>query len=93
MRFFYQRYSLTSVLAARNHVRFTDVQMCDCGKLLVHSDLPSGGNSEVFYVLLNYSTASYVTSEKLTRDPTIRRFQTPWKEVRLHLLSNQSDPL
>ncbi|KAL5960859.1 hypothetical protein TSMEX_011391 [Taenia solium] len=76
-----ERYSLTSVLAARNRVRFTDVQARDCGKLLVHSDFPPGGNSEVFYVLLNYSTASYVTSEKLPRDPTTRRFQTPWKET------------
>ncbi|KAL5112550.1 N-alpha-acetyltransferase 15 NatA auxiliary subunit [Taenia crassiceps] len=76
-----ERYSLTSVLAARNRVRFTDVQMRDCGKLLVHSDFPPGGSSEVFYVLLNYSTASYVTSEKLPRESTIRRFQTPWKET------------
>ncbi|VDK41883.1 unnamed protein product [Taenia asiatica] len=76
-----ERYSLASVLAARNRVRFTDVQARDCGKLLVHSDFPPEGNSEVVYVLLNYSTASYVTSEKLPRDPTTRRFQTPWKET------------
>ncbi|CDS40580.1 breast cancer type 2 susceptibility protein [Echinococcus multilocularis] len=76
-----ERYSLTSVLAARSRVRFTDVQMRDHGKLSVHSDFPPGDNSEVYYILLNYSAASYVTSEKLPRDPTIRRFQTPWKET------------
>ncbi|EUB57235.1 NMDA receptor-regulated protein [Echinococcus granulosus] len=76
-----ERYSLASVLAARSRVRFTDVQMRDHGKLSVHSDFPPGGNPEVYYILLNYSAASYVTSEKLPRDPTIRRFQTPWKET------------
>lgn len=46
------------------------------------SDFPPNGSPAVNCVLLNYTTASYVTTETVARDISVnRRFQTPWKEV------------
>uniref|UniRef100_A0A5K3FA68 BRCA-2_OB1 domain-containing protein n=1 Tax=Mesocestoides corti TaxID=53468 RepID=A0A5K3FA68_MESCO len=77
-----ERYCLSSVLAEGNRVRFTDVQLRGgCGRFQLDRDFPPEGSSEVNIVSLTYSAASYVTFEGMPRDPTTRRFQTPWQET------------
>nr|CDS33775.1 Loss of heterozygosity 11 chromosomal region 2 [Hymenolepis microstoma] len=77
-----ERYCLNSVLSARNRVRFTDVQLKSVSKLQMNPDFPPNGSSEVNCVLLNYTAASYVTTETAPRDISVnKRFQTPWKET------------
>ena len=88
--YFVQRYSLASVLTPGNRVRFTDVQLRSCDTLQVYSDFPPEVNPEVSCVLLNYSTASYVTAEVAPQDLSPKRFQTPWKEVRVNFLFRYS---
>ncbi|VDO10343.1 unnamed protein product [Rodentolepis nana] len=76
------RYCLSSVLSARNRVRFTDVQLKSISKLQLDPDFPPNGNQDVNCVLLNYTAASYVTTETAPRDISMnKRFQTPWKET------------
>ncbi|KAM7540143.1 hypothetical protein Aperf_G00000030344 [Anoplocephala perfoliata] len=77
-----ERYCLKSVLSAGNRVRFTDIQLRSINKLQIESDFPPDGSPEVNCVMLNYTTASYVTTETVPRDGSgNKRFQTPWKET------------